>query len=655
MKRVIVLIIAFLFIGEAKVFSNPAVSVQDSLQQVLDSQPADSTQLSTLYAMVYQDLMSPSSLTYLKQLLEKATLQKDVEYQCLAMYAYVLYYFNHQDEANTVLWMDRLSDVALKNKFYNLYFTGKRAEITIHIINRKIEYSITQAEEMYKLASQLNDSTGMSSAKLCLMTGYLMTARYKEGEEAGFEAYRLLPSNASLDARKGVLQDIVLACLSTSNKDFFKYLQEYEKILDELSQPGSDLRGYRNSYLLLESLYADYYLKAGNMDEARNHLRKMDKYFFPTSYVPCRGLYYDVYSRYYSLIKDYDKALVCSDSAVSLLSGVSDNGGLGYKIKRAGILADAGQLDKAIPLFQNLLAQKDSIYSDMSTSQMDEIYQMSSIDNLLLEKERHRKFYHYIMLALIVIALLVVVPSTIRIYSVRKRLKKEEEEIRRMGQKADEANDVKSRFLANMSYNIRISLNNVLGFTQLMMEEGAEDIDAEQWKEYSDIVQYNSEGLIQLVNNVLDLSRLEAGKTKWKIEDYDLIPLCSDVIGMVRMKCGDTIRVDFKTDIESQVFRVDVARFTQVILSTLVYAEPCEEKRDVTLTVQRDPSNELLTFCVVNSPLADAGLHTQETEIRHNINRMTVEYFGGTYVVEPDATEGPTIRFTHGLKNSDSV
>lgn len=653
MKRVIILIMAFVFLGVAKGFPIPPVSIQDSLLQVLDSQPADSSRLNTLYSLVYLDLMSPSCSTYLKQLLEEATSQKNTEYQCLAMYAYVLYYFNHQDEENTVLWMDRLSDVALKNKFYNLYFSGKRAEITIRIINRKIEYSITEAEEMYKLASQLNDSTGMSSAKLCLMTGYLMTARYREGEEAGFEAYRLLPSNASLDSRKGVLQDIVLACFSTLNKDFFKYLQEYEYVLNELSQNARVLQGYRNSYLLLESLYADYYLKAGNMDEARNHLKKMDKYFFPTSYVPCRGLYYDVYSHYYSINKDYDRALAYSDSAVSLLSGVSDNGGLGFKIKRTGILADAGQLDKAIPLFQDLLAQKDSFYRDMSTSQMNEIYQMSSIDNLLLEKERHQKFYHYITLALIAISLLIVVPFTFRIYSVSRRLKREEEEIRRMGQKADEANDVKSRFLANMSYNIRISLNNVLGFTQLMMEEGAKDIDAEQWKEYSDIVQCNSEELIQLVNNVLDLSRLESGKTKWKIEDYDIIPLCSDVVGMVRMKCGDTIQVDFKTDIESQVFRVDVARFTQVILSTLVYAEACEEKRIVSLTVQCDPSKELLTFCVVNSPLADDRFQTQDTEIRHNINRMTVEYFRGTYTVDPHAAEGPMICFTHKLKDCD--
>ena len=64
----------------------------------------------------------------------------------------------------------------------------------------------------------------------------------------------------------------------------------------------------------------------------------------------------------------YDKALIYADSAINLLSGVSDNNGLDYRIKRAGILADAGRTDEAIPLLRNLLAKKDTFYQHLSTS-----------------------------------------------------------------------------------------------------------------------------------------------------------------------------------------------------------------------------------------------------------------------------------------------
>lgn len=653
MKRLwIFFILIVLAGGTGKALSSNNEAAKDSLLQILDTLPADSSRLEMLYSLAYLDPMSPSCVYYLGKLLEEATTQDNKYYQCLALYAHVVYYFNHQDEENTVIWMDKLSPVALKNNSYSLYFEGKRAEITIHIIKHKIEYSITQAEEMFKLAQKLNNPQGMSLAKLCLMTAYMMTARFKEGEEAGFEAYRLLPPAASLESRKSVLQEIALSCSATRNKNFLKYLQEYKKVLDTLSEAKQTPKAY--SYLLLESLYADYYLNEGTLDEARPHLKKMDEYFSPTTYIPCRGLYYNVYSHYYRITKEYEKALSYSQNAIELLSEVSDNEGLNYKIEHASILTEAGQADEAIPLFQSLLAKKDSFYRALSISQTNEIYQMRNMDNLLLEKEQYKAMVHYAGLTLIAIALLILIPSTIRIYYVRKKLRKEEEEIRKMSQIAEEANEVKSRFLVNMSYNIRIPLNNVLGFSQLMTTD-PESMDADQWKEYSEIIQTNSAELIQLVNDVLDLSRLEAGRTKWQIQEHEIISLCSDVLGMVRMRCGDKIQADFHTEIESQPFQVDTARFTQLILSTLIYTDPCEEKRKVSLYLERDTQRELFVFRVVNSPLADPTLQTQKAEVRHSINRLTIEYFKGTYTIEPNTPEGPVLTFTYPYSKTNNI
>lgn len=551
MKRIGIFCIILL--GLITIQTAQAMTVKDSLVQVLDTIPANKTRLNVLYLLAYQDPMSPSCLNYLDRLLKEAAVQEDIEYQCLAMYAYVVYYFNHQDGKNTKLWMDKLTEISLKHKYYNTYFSAKRAEILMHIIEHKIEYSITQAEEMYRLASQTNNTQGMRYAKLCLMNAYLMSARYKEGENAGFEAYHLLPATASLEERKDILQEISLACASIESEESLKYLKEFEIVLDKMSRQEAKfkLRIHHTSYLLLETLYANYYLQNGHIDEARIHLKKMNEYFSPTDYIPCRGLYYDVYAQYYRITQMYDKALIYADSAINLLSGVSDNNGLDYRIKRAGILADAGRTDEAIPLLRNLLAKKDTFYQHLSTSQMEEIYEMKKIDELLLEKEKHRSIIQTIELALITIALIILIPATIRIFYVKKRLKKEEEEIKKMTQIAEEANEVKSHFLSNMSYDIRSTLNNVLGFSQLMTQD-PNSIETAQWKEYSEIVQTNSTELIQLVNDILDLSRLEAGKTKWQVQEYDIIPLCSDIVSIAQMRNKGKIQIDFKTTIKEQ-------------------------------------------------------------------------------------------------------
>lgn len=651
MKRIGIFCIILL--GLITIQTAQAMTVKDSLVQVLDTIPANKTRLNVLYLLAYQDPMSPSCLNYLDRLLKEAAVQEDIEYQCLAMYAYVVYYFNHQDGKNTKLWMDKLTEISLKHKYYNTYFSAKRAEILMHIIEHKIEYSITQAEEMYRLASQTNNTQGMRYAKLCLMNAYLMSARYKEGENAGFEAYRLLPATASLEERKDILQEISLACASIESEESLKYLKEFEIVLDKMSRQEAKfkLRIHHTSYLLLETLYANYYLQNGHIDEARIHLKKMNEYFSPTDYIPCRGLYYDVYAQYYRITQMYDKALIYADSAINLLSGVSDNNGLDYRIKRAGILADAGRTDEAIPLLRNLLAKKDTFYQHLSTSQMEEIYEMKKIDELLLEKEKHRSIIQTIELALITIALIILIPATIRIFYVKKRLKKEEEEIKKMTQIAEEANEVKSHFLSNMSYDIRSTLNNVLGFSQLMTQD-PNSIETAQWKEYSEIVQTNSTELIQLVNDILDLSRLEAGKTKWQVQEYDIIPLCSDIVSIAQMRNKRKIQIDFKTTIKEQAFQLDIARFTQVIVSTLIYPVPCDLQRHVTFSLYCNEQEKLLVFRIINTPLADAEFQIRKTDVRHRINRLTIEYFGGTYTVISNLKEEPTIIITYPYSKS---
>ena len=90
------------------------------------------------------------------------------------------------------------------------------------------------------------------------MNAYLMSARYKEGENAGFEAYRLLPATASLEERKDILQEISLACASIESEESLKYLKEFEIVLDKMSRQEAKfkLRIHHTSYLLLSAKWS---------------------------------------------------------------------------------------------------------------------------------------------------------------------------------------------------------------------------------------------------------------------------------------------------------------------------------------------------------------------------------------------------------------
>ena len=240
--------------------------------------------------------------------------------------------------------------------------------------------------------------------------------------------------------------------------------------------------------------------------------------------------------------------------------------------------------------------------------------------------------------------------ATIRMKG-EQRIPAVEEEIKKMTQIAEEANEVKSHFLSNMSYDIRSTLNNVLGFSQLMTQD-PNSIETAQWKEYSEIVQTNSTELIQLVNDILDLSRLEAGKTKWQVQEYDIIPLCSDIVSIAQMRNKGKIQIDFKTTIKEQASQLDITRFTQVIVSTLIYPVPCDLQRHVTFSLYCNEQEKLLVFRIINTPLADAEFQIRKTDVRHRINRLTIEYFGGTYTVISNLKEEPTIIITYPYSKS---
>ncbi len=92
---------------------------------------------------------------------------------------------------------------------------------------------------------------------------------------------------------------------------------------------------------------------------------------------------------------------------------------------------------------------------------------------------------------------------------------------------------------------------------------------------------------------------------------------------------------------------MDVARFTALLLSTLSYPDSCDKKWIVSFTLSRDETGKSLVFRIVNSPIADPEFQDSKVEIRHNMNRLTIEYFKGTYSVTSDAENENMIVFTY--------
>lgn len=317
----------------------------------------------------------------------------------------------------------------------------------------------------------------------------------------------------------------------------------------------------------------------------------------------------------------------------------------------ADSLADAGRHKEALQLYQEIFRSKDQVHTAISDLELTKIKSLYKADQLELEAERLKSNLHAATLVIVTTVLALLMVFMFRISHVRKTLKASERETRKAMLTAKEANEIKNRFLSNMSYNIRIPLNGVVGFSQLLATE--ENIDERTRKEYTTIIQNNSEELMRLVNDVLDLSRLEAGMMKLQIEKYDIRQLCAEVLYMANARSEGTADIRWSDETkQSAKVETDYQRLTQALLSALACPQENMSPRKITCTLAYDEKQTAACLRIVNSPLADPACNSQEVSIRHEINRLLLEHFGGSYQALPDAPGGPTIVFTYPVSIS---
>ncbi len=153
--------------------------------------------------------------------------------------------------------------------------------------------------------------------------------------------------------------------------------------------------------------------------------------------------------------------------------------------------------------------------------------------------------------------------AAIRDVSDRKRLL--EEQNRRM----QEANRLKSEFLANMSHELRTPLNAIIGFSELMYNEKVGPVSADH-KEYLGDILTSSRHLLQLINDVLDLTKVEAGKMEFRSEDLDLPSVVNEVKDILRGLSGSkSIQVEVQSDPSLTTVHLDHSKFKQVLYNYL--------------------------------------------------------------------------------------
>lgn len=237
------------------------------------------------------------------------------------------------------------------------------------------------------------------------------------------------------------------------------------------------------------------------------------------------------------------------------------------------------------------------------------------------------------------------------------QLKETERMLIKAKEKAEESDRLKSAFLANMSHEIRTPLNAIVGFSSLL--EDAED--AEEKHQYINIIEENNKLLLQLISDILDLSKIEAGTFDFVLEKVNAIQLCTDLHRVMQPKEDSEVEVLLTPDLPPLSFTSDKNRLHQVLSNFVTNALKFTSKGNVTIGYQIngkevkffvrdtgmgiDPENQKAIFnrfVKLNNFIPGTGLGL-------SICQSIIKQLGGKIGVESVPGEGSCFWFTHPL------
>ena len=241
-------------------------------------------------------------------------------------------------------------------------------------------------------------------------------------------------------------------------------------------------------------------------------------------------------------------------------------------------------------------------------------------------------------------------------------LKETEQKLIIARDKAEELDRLKSAFLANMSHEIRTPLNAIVGFSSLLAETDSRN----ERQEYIKIVQENNELLLQLISDILDLSKIEAGTFNFVYTNVDVNETCAEIIKSMSMKVSKGVELIFEEPFPECYIYTDKNRFTQVISSFINNALKFTQQGSITLGYEQ-VSHQKIKFYVRDTGMGipeekqksiferfvKLNTFVQGTGLGLSICKSIVSQMGGEIGVDSTEGVGSCFWFTHPYHAAD--
>lgn len=631
-------------LSQAKAHSPASADEQfrDSVFQAVKSETNDTLRSRILRRAFQQYIGQEKAIEYLDSALVLSKRKKIQEEELYTLFDYCRHYEFCADIRNMEQYFLKLKEASYQYKDYSLYYTIWLGILQIRCAQGDTEYAIMQAQEMKKEALRINYESGVFVSLIALAQSLDFAEQY----DKAIAVYKqTLEENPDANDYSLLLIHKSLAKIFLAQKNYteaLKELEQQQKVQEKIvAEDPQTINTLKSSFLEIEITFGMIYAKTEDKENLRLHLERAGKYYDKESFFSYYIDYHALWGMYYKLTKEWDKCFHEFNHAISAFRGAEPFHENSILKMKAEALLEANKYEEAASIYKTTVLKGDSLNKDM-LQRHEEVYQANyKIQKALLEKEVMKKQSRWIYVGASTAILILLLLAILRAFLIRRQLRHSEEETRQALKTIEAADKMKEYFLQNITYEIRIPLNTVVGFSELLSAE--QDLSEEEIQEYSAAIKNNSEKLLALINNILDLSRLEAGMMRFNVQECDAVQLCQEVKMMVNMQTT-MVNPHFYTELETLPIQADSRWFLKLLSSLLsvprLYAgEVCQVNYALTQEAQ------YLKITVKGSPLYHIWEDEQEQRILHDINRLYLEAFKGSYQVSEGEQKEVTITY----------
>ena len=555
---------------------------------------------------------------------------------------------------SVIVWGQQISPILEKDNKMELSFSIRQLVVYLYSLRGDIGNAIDEAREMYEKAETIKYDFGMALSSAAIGDAYFCSNMPEEAIASYKEAIRHPAASPENNYYKEMtilklIQTLIL-------KERTQEAEKYRKMLSE----SKSIHSNQTLQFLTLATDVSYYIQKNELPNAHNCLLQAEQIYlsdkqpyYSTTYNYMQGRYNAAIGKHTLALQYYDNIL--TDIRQKMQSIIY----LQIAYIKANLLIEMDHKKEAARLYEEISMITDSVIAPSYAHRINNLRASYEENRMKVENkaEFNRIFLGGIVIGIIVLGVMIYL--VIHIVKQNKKIAESKIRMEQSRLNAENAMQSKSLFLSNMSHEIRTPLSALSGFSSLLTEQA---LDEETRRQCGDIIQQNSDLLLKLINDVIDLSNLEIGNMKFNFNYCDAIAICNNVIDTVNKVKQTQAELRFNTSLPSLKLYTDDSRLQQLLINLLINATKFTPQGNITLEVQQE-SKDFALFSVTDTgcgiPLEKQSSifnrfeklneGAQGTGLGLSTCQLIIERIGGKIWIDPNYTTGCRFYFTHPI------